>query len=67
MSQPSTSDDRLSHANLATEGGQLAEGHVRKKAEQSSMLADSQVNCVGFMVTRLGSISPMQTAYRSGR
>lgn len=42
MSQPSTSDDRLSHANLATEGGQRAEGHVRKKAEQSSMLADSQ-------------------------
>lgn len=31
MSQPSTSDDRLSHANLATEGGQLAEGHVQKK------------------------------------
>ena len=42
MSQPSTSDDRLSHANLATEGGQLAEGHVQKKAGQSSMLADSQ-------------------------
>lgn len=42
MSQPSTSDDRLSHANLATEGGQLAEGHVQKKAEQSSILADSQ-------------------------
>jgi hypothetical protein len=31
MSQPSTSDDRLSHANLATEGGQLAEGHVQKR------------------------------------
>ncbi|MGO2278893.1 MULTISPECIES: hypothetical protein [unclassified Psychrobacter] len=42
MSQPSTSDDRLSHANLATEGGQLAEGNVQKKAEQSSILADSQ-------------------------
>ena len=42
MSQPSTSDDRLSHANLATEGGQLAEGNVQKKAEQSSILSDSQ-------------------------
>jgi len=42
MSQPSTSDDRLSHANLAAEGGKLAESHVQKKAEQSSMLADSQ-------------------------
>lgn len=42
MTQPSTSDDRLSHANLAAEGGKLAENHVQKKAEQSSMLADSQ-------------------------
>ncbi|MDN3452624.1 MULTISPECIES: hypothetical protein [unclassified Psychrobacter] len=42
MTQPSTSDDRLSHANLAAEGGKLAESHVQKKAEQSSMLADSQ-------------------------
>ncbi|MDN3397477.1 hypothetical protein QL919_01880 [Psychrobacter sp. APC 3426] len=42
MTQPSTSDDRLSHANLAAEGDKLAENHVQKKAEQSSLLADSQ-------------------------
>lgn len=42
MTQPSTSDDRLSHANLAAEGGKLAENHVQKNAEQSSMPADSQ-------------------------
>jgi hypothetical protein len=42
MTQPSTSDDRLSSANLVAEGGKLAEGHVQKKAEQSSILADSQ-------------------------
>ncbi|MGM8900287.1 hypothetical protein ACS8FC_16860, partial [Psychrobacter sp. 1Y4] len=38
MTQPSTSDDRLSHANLAAEGSKLTEGD----AVQSSMLADSQ-------------------------
>jgi len=42
MTQPSTSDNRLSNANSAAEGGKLAEGHVQKKAEQSSLLADSQ-------------------------
>lgn len=38
MTQPSTSDDRLSHANLAAEGSKLTEGN----AGQSSILADSQ-------------------------
>ena len=38
MTQPSTSDDRLSHANLAAEGSKLIEGN----AGQSSVLADSQ-------------------------
>ena len=38
MTQPSTSDDRLSNANLAAEGSKLIEGN----AGQSSVLADSQ-------------------------
>ena len=38
MTQPSTSDDRLSNASFITEEDQLAEGH----AEQSANLANSQ-------------------------
>jgi hypothetical protein len=38
MTQPSTSDDRLSHASLAAEGSKLTKGD----AGQSSVLADSQ-------------------------
>ena len=38
MTQPSTSDDRLSYASLAAEGGKLTKGGDG----QSSMLADSQ-------------------------
>ncbi|MEO1849691.1 MAG: hypothetical protein ABGX70_04195, partial [Psychrobacter sp.] len=38
MTQPFTSDDRLSHASLAAEGSKLTKGD----AGQSSMLADSQ-------------------------